>query len=369
MDHTALGSTTGTGPRSIGRPAWAVLGTLLTTMAVIGGFGAYGTFTNMSSKFETGTALGVTAAGEGLAAVIALAILGFTLLQQPAPRTMHVGLWLLPAMASGTGMLVADTGKEMAVYAMTPMAMSVSGEAIAAIARNIVIRTTGIDIETQRRNTETARMFAYHAARSQRHPVQKKRDKSQNKMWKIAKKVGKGDLALANALTTAYRDQVGMGADQALLALFSGTAPALEMAPETQMETTFPQAAEPVAPTVEAPFEVPVETPDPRKEMAVPAAETVVLVKETPAPKPVLAERVVPKQMTTMRIQDVPPAFTTKNGVTNLSEAQLRQLHFAELWYKAKETDPEITQADFARTMKIRPPYLSRALTKFPKAA
>ena len=82
----------------------AVLTAATIPMIGAGGLGAWGTYTNITSVFHrSATALGVVAAGEGATLVLALVLVGLTMLGQASPLAVRAGLWLLPATASVTG--------------------------------------------------------------------------------------------------------------------------------------------------------------------------------------------------------------------------------------------------------------------------
>ena len=74
-------------------------------------------------------AAGVVAAGEGLTLILALTMVGLTLLGQSAPAWIRVGLWLAPLAACGTGLALADNATESVVYTVTPLGMSAAAEA------------------------------------------------------------------------------------------------------------------------------------------------------------------------------------------------------------------------------------------------
>lgn len=193
-------------------------------MVVAAGFGAWGTYTNITGVFHrSATALGVVAAGEGATLSLALVYVGLTLLGQSAPAAVRVGLWLLPATASGVGAAVAQTPTEAIVFAVTPMAMCSSAEGMGLLARRIVVRVTGIDMEAQRRNAKTMQRIAYHRARAANHPDQKARTKSELKSWQLARKVGTGDATLGAGLVTVQRDRMTEGANDALAGMFDLT--------------------------------------------------------------------------------------------------------------------------------------------------
>ncbi|WP_024762017.1 hypothetical protein [Streptomyces exfoliatus] len=219
-----------------------VLGAAFVPMLATGGAGGYGTYTNIKAAFGAGTAVGAVAAGEGATAVLAIVLLGLTLLGQSSPKAIRAGLWALPAAASAMSVTAAKTPGEMVIYALTPMGMTASAEGAAFLARRIVVYRDGRDAEAEAHAAAIVQALAYHRARAANHPDEKIRGKSERTSWKLARKVGAGDLALGDRLLDVQRQRVTAGADAALADMFGvPTAPAL---------TTGP-VGEPVGMTVE----------------------------------------------------------------------------------------------------------------------
>lgn len=216
--------------RSLSRGQAWILGAASVPMVAFGGLGAVGTYSNITSVFHrSATALGVVAAGEGATLVLALVLVGLTMLGQSAPAAVRVGLWTLPAVAALTGAAVAKTVTEAVVFAVTPMAMCVSAEGMGLLARRIVVYRTGVDAEAQSRNAAVLQKLAYHRARAANHPDKKARQGSELESWKLAKKVGTGDALLGAHLVEVQRERMTAGADAALAGMFAlpVTAPAL----------------------------------------------------------------------------------------------------------------------------------------------
>ncbi|MGR3934951.1 hypothetical protein [Streptomyces sp. BRA346] len=208
--------------RSLSRGQAYVLGAAAVPMVAFGGMGAWGTYSNITSVFHrSATALGVVAAGEGATLVLALTLVGLTMLGQSAPAAVRIGLWTLPAVASLTGAAVAKTVTEAVVFAVTPMAMCVSAEGMGLLARRIVVYRTGVDAEAQRRNAAVMQRLAYHRARAANHPDEKARNGSELESWKLAKKVGAGDALLGANLVDVQRERMTTGADAALAGMFA----------------------------------------------------------------------------------------------------------------------------------------------------
>ncbi|WP_229884591.1 conjugal transfer protein, partial [Streptomyces toxytricini] len=216
-----------------------VLGAAFVPMLATGAAGGAGTFSNIRGAYGSGTALGAVAAGEGATAVLAIVLLGLTLLGQSAPLVIRAGLWALPAAASAMSAMAATTPGEMVIYALTPLGMTASAEGAAFLARRIVVYRDGRDAEAERRAAEVVQAMAYHRARAANHPDEKVRRKSDLESWKLARKVGAGDLALGEKLLDVQRDQLTAGAQAALSAMFAlaPTAPADRVLPVGPVES------------------------------------------------------------------------------------------------------------------------------------
>ncbi|MEW2421300.1 hypothetical protein AB0911_12230 [Streptomyces nigra] len=208
----------------------AVLGTAAAVMVAVGVAGAVGTFSNALNEFgRKATAAGVVAAGEGLTLVLALTMLGLTLLGQSAPVWVRVGLWLAPLAACGIGLSLASTVTEAVVYGTTPLGMSGAAEGLGLIARRVVIYTTGVDAEAQRRTAGAVQKLAYQRALAEGHPDEEVRQEALRKAWDVAEQVGRGDQALGGDLVDVQRVRLREGADAALASMY-GAPPALTSA-------------------------------------------------------------------------------------------------------------------------------------------
>lgn len=198
-----------------------VLGTTAVAMLIVGGFGSWGTYANAVTAFHRqATAAGVVAAGEGLTLILALVMLGRTMLNMPTPAVVRGGMWVAPLSASCIGLSIADNAREAAVYAATPLAMSFGAEGLGFIARSIVVYRTGVDAETMRRNADVARQLAFNRAVADGHPDEGKRDRAVRRYWKLAKWVGVGDAELGVGLVDVQRVRVREGADATLAAMY-----------------------------------------------------------------------------------------------------------------------------------------------------
>jgi hypothetical protein len=201
-----------------------VLGAAAAVMVAVGVVGAIGTFSNVLAEFgRKATAAGVVAAGEGLTLILALTMLGLTLLGQSSPAWVRVGLWLAPLAACGTGLSLADNLTEAVVYGVVPLGMSGAAEGLGLIARRVVIYTTGVDAEAQRRNADAVQQLAYQQAAAERHPDEEVREDALRKSWTLAKKVGVGDAQLGAALVDVQRVRITEGADHALGGMYGKT--------------------------------------------------------------------------------------------------------------------------------------------------
>ncbi|MFI9353140.1 hypothetical protein [Streptomyces lydicus] len=214
-----------TARKALAGPQRIVLAAAFVPMVATGVAGGLGTFSNISRAYGDGTALGAVAAGEGATAVLALVLLGLTMLGQSSPLVVRVGLWALPAAASVMSAMAADDPGRTVIYAVTPMGMCVSAEGMAFLARRIVVHTDGRDADADRKAATVVQALAYHRARAANHPDGAVRKRSERKSWRLARKIGVGDASLGTRLLDVQRDRVTDGADAALADMFSVTRP------------------------------------------------------------------------------------------------------------------------------------------------
>jgi hypothetical protein len=212
--------------------------------------------------FPGATALGAVAAGEGATLILALVYVGLTMLGQTAPAAVRLGLWALPAVAGAVGAVAAHGLTATVVYAVTPLAMCTAAEGTGLLARRIVVRTTGVDIEARRRGAATVRRLAYEQARAQSHPSHPVRWIAERRAWRLARHVGQGDTALDEQLLDVQRERLAGGADTALAAMFG--MPVTAVTPDRDAVTAPVTAALPAG-YERAPDEPAAEpgTPDP----------------------------------------------------------------------------------------------------------
>ncbi|MFJ8587516.1 conjugal transfer protein [Streptomyces sp. NPDC093595] len=262
-----------------------VLSAAFVPMLATGVFGGIGTYSNIGHAYGKGTALGALAAGEGATAVLALVLLGLTMLGQSSPRIVRAGLWALPAAAAVMGAMAAPDPGRTVIYALTPMGMSVSAEGMAFLARRIVVHTDGRDAENERRTADLVQALAYHRARATQHPSDRVRKRSDRASWRLARKVGVGDVALGSRLLDVQRARVTAGADAALASMFGGTvpSPALDASQGTNREETTQLTMK------RSTADLPESTPDPMvtlTRLTLPDPVAVDLGKSTPDLKP-----------------------------------------------------------------------------------
>lgn len=214
-----------TASRTLTTTQKAVLAAAFVPMLATGVAGGWGTYSNISGAYGSGTALGAVAAGEGATAVLALVLLGLTMLGQSSPPVIRLGLWALPAAASVMAAMAADDPGRTIIYAVTPMGMCVSAEGMAFLARRIVVHTDGRDAEAEAKAAAVVRALAYHRARAANHPDAKVQQRSERTSWKLARRVGLGDASLGARLLDVQRERMTCGADAALADMFTVTRP------------------------------------------------------------------------------------------------------------------------------------------------
>jgi hypothetical protein len=224
-------------------------------MALVGAAGATGTFMNMRGVFGGGTAVGVVAAAEGATLVLALTTIALTIIEQPTPWILHLGMVGIPTAAAIAGFEAAgaDTAKAI-VFALTQLAMVAAAEGGALVARKVIVYTTGVDPNAQKRNADIAQRLNFHAARAQKHPSNTVQRRSLREMWRLAKYAGVGDNALAEDLVQAQRARIAQGTDEALRGMFSSSG---EAAPGPTVGTASAKPAlAPATPFVKVPDQV-----------------------------------------------------------------------------------------------------------------
>jgi hypothetical protein len=228
--------------RELTRGQIIVLGAATVTMLAVGSIGAVGTYSNVVSEFHReATAAGVVAAGEGLTLILALTMLGLTMLGQTAPLWVRGGMWLAPLSACATGIAIADGLRNQAVYAITPLAMSGAAEGLGLIARRIVIYRTGRDADADRRNAAVVQQLAYQQALANGHPDKDVQQAATRKAWKLIGRVGASDQQLGAGLVDVSRERLVAGADHALGQMLAlgpgGVAPPVAPAPRPASAT------------------------------------------------------------------------------------------------------------------------------------
>ncbi|MEV7592581.1 hypothetical protein AB0O42_20130 [Streptomyces sp. NPDC089922] len=210
-----------TAGKTLSRVQKAVLTAAFVPMVATGVAGGLGTYSNISVAYGSGTALGAVAAGEGATAVLALVMLGLTMLGQSSPAVVRAGLWALPAAASVMSALAAPDGPRIVIYAITPLGMSVSAEGMAFLARRIVVHTDGRNADAEAKAAAVVQALAYHRARAANHPDKRTRKRSDRASWRLARKIGTGDTVLGTQLLGVQRERITTGADVALGDMFA----------------------------------------------------------------------------------------------------------------------------------------------------
>jgi hypothetical protein len=284
-----------------------VLSAAFVPMLATGVFGGIGTYSNIGHAYGKGTALGALAAGEGATAVLALVLLGLTMLGQSSPRIVRAGLWALPAAAAVMGAMAAPDPGRTVIYALTPMGMSVSAEGMAFLARRIVVHTDGRDAENERRTADLVQALAYHRARATQHPSDWVKRWSERKSWRLARKVGVGDAALGSRLLDVQRDRVTAGADAALASMFGAAAP--DSAPAANAEESTETAMK------RSTAELRESTPEPvvtLTRLTVPEPVAVDLGKSIPPLKPIPAIPAPVEPASTQSERRTVPAESTR---------------------------------------------------------
>ncbi|MDK1343407.1 conjugal transfer protein [Streptomyces sp. 378] len=341
-----------------------VLTAAFVPMLATGVFGGIGTYSNIGHAYGKGTALGALAAGEGATAVLALVLLGLTMLGQSSPRIVRVGLWALPAAAAVMGAMAAPDPGRTVIYALTPMGMSVSAEGMAFLARRIVVHTDGRDAENERRTADLVQALAYHRARATQHPSSRVRTWSERKSWRLARKVGVGDTALGSRLLDVQRDRVTAGADAALASMFGGatTTPALDPAHSANVEESSEAAMK------RSTAELRESTPDPvvtLTRLSVPDPVAVDLGKSIPPLKPVPAipapiEPVAAKPVRAVAAESIPPRRRATGRLPEVARSPRPKRTPDELLAEAREAtadwpDAKVTAEGIRRALHTSP--------------
>jgi hypothetical protein len=199
-----------------------------------------------------------------------------------------------------------DAGR-MVIYAVTPMGMCVSAEGMAFLARRIVVHTDGRDAESERRAADVVRSLAYHQARAANHPSDRVKKWSERKSWRLARKVGVGDVALGSRLLDVQRDRVTDGANAALSAMFTGITKVEESTGTERIRSTADQAESTPQPITVSVVRVPDPVPVDYGKSALPLKP---LSPVDPAPVASIEQRAVAAESTrprraTGRVPDV----------------------------------------------------------------
>lgn len=216
----------------------AVLIVAATPMAAVGIAGAVATYANMVNVLHrSASALGLVAAGEGATLIAALVALAVTLMGQHTPTVVRLAMWVIPLVASGTGVALAPTQTDAVTMAVTPLAMTAAGEGVAFVARRVVAYRTGVDIEQQRR----AGLLLWHAHRAANGSGFARR-RSELAVMRLTKQVAATDGQLSVQLGEIQRYRIAEGAD-ANLATVLGNGPERPSLPPVAPAPSLPPAA------------------------------------------------------------------------------------------------------------------------------
>lgn len=236
---------------NFGKGKIALVVAIVAPIAAIGIAGAVASFYNFTGFLngQAASALGLVAAGEGAALACALVMLLLTVLGRPTPGVVRSGLWLLPIVASGVGATLAP-GLNMKVTAgVTPLAMTVAGEGIALVMRNVVAYRTGVDLEANRR----AGLMVWHVRRANNGGAIGKK-LSKVAVWRLARQFAATDSQISIQLADVQRYRIADGMDAGMAAVLDGTDNAPEMLPAAPAAPALPVAPAKVSePVTEAP--------------------------------------------------------------------------------------------------------------------
>lgn len=217
-----------------------LLGAIVAPIAAIGIAGAVASFYNFTGFLDgqAASALGLVAAGEGSALMCALVMLLLTILGRPTPGAVRAGLWLLPIVAAGVGATLAPDLNMKVTAAVTPLAMTVAGEGIALVMRNVVAYRTGVDLEANRR----AGLMVWHVRRANNGGAIGKR-MSKLAVWRLAKQFASTDQQVSVQLADVQRYRIADGMDAGMASILDGTDKDASKAPAQPAAVPAPPAA------------------------------------------------------------------------------------------------------------------------------
>lgn len=244
-----------------GKGKIALVVTIVAPIAAIGIAGAVASFYNFTGFLngQAASALGLVAAGEGAALACALVMLLLTVLGRPTPGVVRAGLWLLPIVAAGVGATLAPDLNMKVTAGVTPLAMTVAGEGIALVMRNVVAYRTGVDLEANRR----AGLMVWHVRRANNGSGLGKW-LSKGAVWRLARQFAATDSQVSVQLADVQRYRIADGMDAGMAAILDGTSErpskALATAPAPQVPAApsapaLAPAAAPVAVAEAAPVD------------------------------------------------------------------------------------------------------------------
>ena len=182
--------------RALTKTQKLVLAAAFVPMLATGVAGGIGTFSNIQGAYGSGTALGAVAAGEGATAVLALVLLGLTMLGQAAPGRDPPGAVGAAGSSGGHGRHGRRGPGPHRHLRRHPHGhvRGCGGHGVPGPPDRGAHPRPGC----RRRAPSTATMvqaLAYHRARAANHPDDKVRKRSERTSWKLARKAEVGDVA------------------------------------------------------------------------------------------------------------------------------------------------------------------------------
>lgn len=188
-------------------------------ITAVGVAGVIATYVNMQEALgQTGAAIGMVAAGEGVVVVCAFVALSLTMIGRHTPGPVRAGMWLVPLVAAGAGVSLAPNANMAVVMGLSPLAMTASGEGVALICRQVVSVSTGVDLESNRR----AGLMVWHVRRAANGGAIGRR-LSKAAVWRLTRQFAATDAQMSVQLGEVQRYRIGEGADANLAAVLSGS--------------------------------------------------------------------------------------------------------------------------------------------------
>ena len=224
-------------PASLTRGQAATLIVTALPMAAAGVTGGIASYYNFRELVSGSGAISAVIAGEGATLVCALVMLSLTLMAQHVPAVVRLGLWVLPLVASGSGVALADDFKTRVVMAVAPLAMTVAGEGVTLVARRVVTYRTGVDLEAQRR----AGLLVWHAGRAA-NGGRLARRMSKAAVWRLTKQFAASDGQMSVQVDDIQRYRISENLDSNLSGILAapGAGVLTELAPSARKSLSAP---------------------------------------------------------------------------------------------------------------------------------